>query len=108
MSITGTAPEIIKPGSEGFTEDEFQQAKSYFDGRWKRMGERPSMVFSGYYPPMFFGNYVYFSYIFNDAFIKTTLKQANEAVEEYLKREKLYTFTYRANKPENPEERINA
>lgn len=108
MSITGTAPEIIKPGSEGFTEDEFQQAKSYFDGRWKRMGERPSMVFSRDYAPMLFGHDEDFSEKFHEAVMKTTLKQANEAVEEYLKREKLYTFTYRANKPENPEERINA
>jgi zinc protease len=108
QALEGMFREIIKPGSEGFTEDEFQQAKSYFDGCWKRMGEKPVMVFNRDYAPLLFGKDEDFSEKFHQAVMKTSLKQANEAAAKYLKREKLYTFTYRAIQPEDPEERINA
>jgi len=108
QALEGMFREITKPGSEGFTEDEFQQAKSYFDGRWKRMGENPSRVFSRDYVPLLFGHDKDFSEKFHQAVMKTSLKQVNEAAAKYLKRENLYTFTYQAIQPEDPEERINA
>ena len=108
QALEGMFREITKPGSEGFTEDEFQHAKSHYNGRWKRMGERPAMVFSRDYAPMLFGYDEDFSEKFHQEVMKTSLKQVNEAAAKYLKREKLYTFTYRAIQPEDPEERINA
>ena len=108
QAIEGMFREITKPGSEGFTEDEFQHAKSHFDGRWKRTGEFPARVFSRDYAPMLFGHDKDFSEKFRQAVMKTSLEQANEVAAKYLKREKLYTFTYRAIQPEDPEERINA
>jgi len=108
QALEGMFREITKPGSEGFTEDEFQHAKSHFDGLWKQMGEKPSMVFRRDYAPMLFGHDEEFSEKFHQAVMKTSLDQAKEAAAKYLKREKLYTFIYRAIPPEDPEERINA
>ncbi len=108
QALEGMFREITEPGSEGFTEDEFQQAKSYFDGRWKKMGEKPAMVFNRDYAPMLFGHDEDFSEKFHQMVMKTSLKQANEAAAKYLQRKKLYTFIYRAIQPEDPEDRINA
>ncbi len=108
QALEGMFREITEPGSEGFTEDEFQLAKSHFDGRWKKMGEKPANVFRRDCAPMLFGKDEDFSEKFHNAVMKTSLKQANEAAAKYLKREKLYTFIYRAIQPEDPEERINA
>jgi predicted Zn-dependent peptidase len=108
QALEGMFREITQPGFNGFTEDELQLAKSHFDGRWKKMGEKPANVFKRDYSPMLFGYDEDFSEKFHQAVMKSTLKQANEAAAKYLKREKLYTFTYRAIQPEDPEERINA
>lgn len=108
QALEGMFREITEPGTEGFTEEEFQHAKTHFNGIWKRTGENPSRVFSRDYAPMLFGHDENFSERFHQAVMRTTLKQVNEAAAKYLTREKLYTFTYRAIVPEDPEKRINA
>lgn len=108
QALEGMFREITQPGSEGFSEDEFLRAKSHFDGRWKKMGEKPANVFRRDCAPMLFGYDEDFSEKFHQAVMTSTLKQANEAAAKYLTREKLYTFIYRAIQPEDPEERINA
>ena len=108
QALDGMFRELTGPASEGFTEDEFQHAKTHFNGIWKRTGESPDRVFSRDYAPMLFGHDENFSERFHQAVMQTTLKQVNEAAAKYFTMGKLYTFTYRAILPEDPEKRINA